>query len=178
MDERARRRPWREALRRAGAFAAGAAIGAAAGAGLAYLLDPDLGRRRRRLLEQRGKALARRRARAVARVARAGALKAVGKTRGLLHRAWRRPKEPPDDVTLAHKVETVLFRDHAVPKGKISVNAESGAVFLRGEVERPELIRDLEQRVRSIEGVRKVENLLHLPGTRPPARRGGRLLGD
>lgn len=175
MNERER---WRMAWRRLRAFLAGAVVGAAAGAGLAYLLDPDVGRRRRRLLRQRGAAFARRRARAAARLARAGALQAAGRARGLAHRLRHRPKETPDDVTLAHKVETVLFRDHSVPKGKISINAEEGAVFLRGEVDRPELIRDLEERVRSIEGVRKVENLLHLPGTPAPTRRGGRLLGD
>jgi len=178
MDAVARRERWRTVARRARAFAAGATVGVAVGAGLAYLLDPDGGRRRRQLLRQRGKALARRRARAVARVARAGALQAAGKARGLLHRVRPQPKEPPDDVTLAHTVETVLFRDQRVPKGKISVNAERGAVFLRGEVDQPELIRDLEERARSIEGVRKVENLLHLPGTPAPARRGGRLLRE
>ncbi len=176
MDTGTDRKRWTRTWRQVRAFVAGAVVGAAAGAGLAYLLDPDVGRRRRRLLRQRGSALVRRRARAAVRLARAGALQVVGRSRGAVHRLRRRPREVPDDVTLAHKVETVLFRDHSVPKGKISINAEEGAVFLRGEVDRPDLIRDLEARVRSIEGVRRVENLLHLPGTPAPARRGGRLL--
>jgi osmotically-inducible protein OsmY len=78
-------------------------------------------------------------------------------------------REHPDDVTLAHKVETELFRDDDVPKGRISINAENGKVFLRGEVDQPELIADLEQRTRSVQGVRDVENLLHTPGTEAPA---------
>ena len=53
-------------------------------------------------------------------------------------------KAQPDDVTLARKVETEIFRDADVPKGQINVNAENGVVVLRGEVEEPELIRDLE----------------------------------
>jgi osmotically-inducible protein OsmY len=69
----------------------------------------------------------------------------------------------PDDVTLAHKVETELFRDADVPKGKININAENGKVVLRGEVDQPELIADLEERTRNIHGVEEVENLLHTP---------------
>ncbi len=78
-------------------------------------------------------------------------------------------REHPDDVTLAHKVETELFRDADVPKGQININAENGKVFLRGEVEQPELIDDLEKRTRSIHGVQDVENLLHTPGAEAPA---------
>ena len=65
-----------------------------------------------------------------------------------------------DDVTLARKVETEIFRDAEVPKGKINVNAENGKVVLRGEVDEPSLIEDLEQRTKKVQGVREVENLL------------------
>ena len=69
-----------------------------------------------------------------------------------------------DDTTLAHKVESEIFRDLEVPKGQINVNAEDGVVILRGEVARPELIKDLEEMARSVKGVKGVENLLHVPG--------------
>jgi osmotically-inducible protein OsmY len=75
-----------------------------------------------------------------------------------------------DDAGLAHKVESILFRDQRVPKGKISVNAEGGAVFLRGQVEDGELIADLTESVRKIAGVSEVVNLLHKPGTPAPHR--------
>jgi osmotically-inducible protein OsmY len=80
------------------------------------------------------------------------------------------PHEEPDldDATLAHKVETILFRDREVPKGQINVNAENGVVFLRGEVNGPGLVSTLEDRVRKVKGVKGVENLLHLPGRPPP----------
>ena len=55
-----------------------------------------------------------------------------------------------------------------MPKGQIDVNAEDGVVVLRGEVERPELIKDLEEKTRSVQGVKDVENLLHTPGTEAP----------
>jgi osmotically-inducible protein OsmY len=88
-----------------------------------------------------------------------------------LRKATHRSPEdpfPPNDVTLARKVESDLFRDPDVPKGRINVNAEGGIIVLRGELGRREQIEAVEAAVRRIPGVREVENLLHLPGT--PAR--------
>ena len=79
-------------------------------------------------------------------------------------------KPQPDDVTLARKVETEIFRDADVPKGKINVNVEDGVVYLRGELEQPDLIQDLEGQARKVQGVRDVENLLHVPGQEAPAK--------
>ena len=81
------------------------------------------------------------------------------------------PKPQPDDITLARKVETEIFRGPDVPKGKINVNAENGIVVLRGEAETPEMIEDLAKKARDVQGVRDVENLLHVPGVLPPARK-------
>ena len=74
-----------------------------------------------------------------------------------------------DDVAVARKVETVIFRDDSVDKGKISVNAAKGVVWLRGEAKNPEQIKQLETEATAIPEVKKVENLLHLPNT-PPQR--------
>jgi hypothetical protein len=82
--------------------------------------------------------------------------------------ASRTPKDL-DDVALARKVETVIFRDASVPKGKINVNAAEGVVWLRGEASTPEMIKALATQAAAIPEVRKVDNLLHLPKT--PARR-------
>ena len=68
-------------------------------------------------------------------------------------------------MTLALKVETEIFRDADVPKGQININAENGKVILRGEVEQPSLIKDLEKRTRNVQGVLEVENLLHAPAS-------------
>jgi osmotically-inducible protein OsmY len=73
-----------------------------------------------------------------------------------------------DDATLSDKVRSILFRDDAVPKGRINVNAERGWIYLRGELDSPELIQWLGTSARRIAGVRGVRNLLHTPGT--PAR--------
>jgi BON domain len=83
--------------------------------------------------------------------------------------ASQKPKDL-DDVGLARKVETVIFRDATVPKGKIDVNAADGVVWLRGEAKTPEMIKELEQQASSIPEVKKVENLLHLPKTPAPTR--------
>jgi BON domain len=145
-------------------FLAGAAVGGVA----AYGFDPVSGRRRRHTARDRVAGISRRGARRLLRGGSIAAAQARGRTRGLLH--GLRPQAPRhlDDAELAHKVETIVFRDPRLPKGPVSVNAEDGCVFLRGEIERPELVAELEEAVRRVPGVREVENLLHLPGTPAP----------
>lgn len=83
-----------------------------------------------------------------------------------------------DDAELAHKVESVVFRDESLPKGKVSINAENGTVFVRGQVDSPDTIVRVERAVRAVDGVAGIENLLHLPGTPAPHAKGGALLHD
>ena len=142
---------------------------AALGAALFYFLDPQNGRRRRALAKDRVPAFFRGKARHAERLGRSAQAQAYGVTQKVKHRK-EEDKSQPDDVTLAHKVETEIFRDAEVPKGQINVNAENGVVVLRGEVEQSELIRDLEQKTRKVQGVREVENLLHTPGTPAPTK--------
>jgi osmotically-inducible protein OsmY len=80
------------------------------------------------------------------------------------------PREPIDDVTLTRKVESEIFRDADAPKDRISVNTEHGVVYLRGEVDRPEQIESLVAGAQKVQGVERVENLLHLPGTPAPMK--------
>lgn len=107
-------------------------------------------------------------ARHVRRSWRASALQVLGHAKGACHRLFPPSGEPLDDAGLAHKVESILFRDTRVPKGRISVNAERGAVYLRGELETVELIDDVASATERISGVRQVVNLLHLSGTEAP----------
>jgi osmotically-inducible protein OsmY len=95
---------------------------------------------------------------------------AIGVARRTIN-ARRRAEEPLDDVTLAQKVESQLFRRAHVPKGQVSVNAEEGVVFLRGVMERHEDIERMGEEARRIGGVRAVENLVHPPGTPAPTSR-------
>jgi len=133
------------------------------GALIAYFFDPENGRRRR--------AMARDRVPAFFRQASGKAGAATAQATAMKQKATHLEedeKPQPDDVTLARKVETEIFRDADIPKGRINVNAENGKVVLRGEVEQPELIKDLEQRTKKVQGVQEVENLLHVPGASAP----------
>jgi osmotically-inducible protein OsmY len=139
----------------------------AVAAALAYFFDPTSGRRRRSVAQDRVAAFFRRGARRTERLGRGVAAEAYGVAQKVTH-LKEEEKPQPDDVTLARKVETEIFRDRDIPKGKIDVNAEYGKIVLRGEADTPEMIRDLEDATRKVQGVREVENLLHLPGTPAP----------
>ncbi|MGH2356066.1 MAG: BON domain-containing protein [Chloroflexota bacterium] len=143
-------------------------LAGAAGAALVYFLDPDQGRRRRHITRDRAQATLRRGFDQVGRYGRFTAGKAYGISHDIGHLGREQTAEVLDDATLAQKVETEIFRDPAVPKGQINVNAENGVVVLRGELDHPERIKALEAEARRVPGVKGVENLLHLPGT--PAR--------
>ncbi len=131
------------------------------GAGAMYFFDPKDGRRRRARTKDRVAASFRR---LIRRTTSAGS--GVGaKAYGLKQKATHMREEPKelDDVTLARKVETEIFRDADAPKGQVDVNAANGVVTLRGEVESPDLIEALEKSTRKVTGVRGVENLLRTP---------------
>jgi osmotically-inducible protein OsmY len=138
-------------------------LAGALGAALAYFFDPDNGNRRRKLTaDKAGKYF-----RSTSRLADDVAAQARTVKQKATH-LKEQDKPQPNDVTLAQKVESEIFRDVDVPKGQINVNAEDGVVFLRGEADTPELIDELEAKTRKVKGVRGVENLLHLPEA--PAR--------
>ena len=139
------------------------------GALLAYFFDPDNGRRRRAMARDRIPAFARGMGKNAQRTGGAVAAKAGGMKQKATH-LKEKEKPQPDDVTLARKVETEIFRDADVPKGQINVNAENGKIVLRGEVEKPELIEDLEKKTKKVQGVTEVENLLHTPGGTAPVK--------
>jgi osmotically-inducible protein OsmY len=146
-------------------------IGAAAGAAAAWFLDPNDGARRRNVVRdkafkyvRRGGAEAERRARY-----------AAGQAKGVVHEVTPggdkgRPAERLNDPALASKVETEIFRAADAPKGDVSVNVEDGVVYLRGEVSDPDMIRRLAEEAAKVDGVRGVENLLHVPGTPAPTK--------
>jgi osmotically-inducible protein OsmY len=141
----------------------GLAFGAALGALLAYFFDPQNGKRRRRVAFDWTAARVRGGSRQAARTV---AAETYGVSKKLQH--LREEPKDYDDVTLADKVRSEALRGAEIPSGEISINVQNGVVQLRGEVERPELIETLVERTREVQGVREVENLLHLPGTKAP----------
>jgi osmotically-inducible protein OsmY len=143
-------------------------IGAAIAA-LTYFYDPQNGARRRNTARDRVVAFFRQSGRKAGRAGRGVAAEAYGLKQKATH-LKEEDKPQPDDVTLTRKVESEIFREADVPKGRINVNAEGGVVYLRGELDDPDLIKDLEKSARSVQGVREVENLLHAPGTPAPTK--------
>jgi hypothetical protein len=114
-------------------------FGAALGAAAAHFLDPQSGRRRREQIR--------------------------GQTVSKLHVT----SDEPDDQTLAHKVETEIFRAPDAPKGDVSVDVQHGVVNLRGEVADDQWITRLGDEASHVDGIKGVNNLLHPPGTPAPA---------
>jgi osmotically-inducible protein OsmY len=145
-------------------------LGAAAGFAAGYFLDPSSGRRRRHQTRDRAFSKARHGKREAARQA----AYAAGRAQGVVHKMTpsHPTGEPADDITLAHRVETEIFRAPDAPKGRVSVNAENGVVFLRGELDDPQWIARLGDDAARVTGVAAVRNLLHTPVTPAPAAPG------
>ena len=145
-------------------FYLSAAIG---GAALAYFLDQQNGRRRRHQTRDQALSLARQATKRARKLVHHVTADATGTARRAAHAVRPLSDIEIDDATLVDKVESIVFRNHDLPKGQININAENGVVFLRGQVERSELVEALETRVRKVNGVKDVENLLHTPETAP-----------
>lgn len=60
-------------------------------------------------------------------------------------------------------VESTLFSDKSVPQGQININTVDGVVYVRGTVTSKEQIDEIERRVKGVQGVDAVINLLRLP---------------
>jgi hypothetical protein len=136
--------------------------GAATGALLAFMLDPQAGRARRAVTSDRVAGAVRRLGRWSARRARYAASTAEGMRRRIGKAKSVEPETQLDEAALAHKVESILFRDPDVDKGSINFNAEHDAVFLRGTVADRARAHELQRRVEAIDGVGTVVNLLRV----------------
>jgi osmotically-inducible protein OsmY len=144
-------------------------FGVAIGAALAHFLDPQSGRRRRH--EMRDQAASK--MHAGVEQATTTAHYAAGKAKGVVATATSSMPghhvEDVDDVTLAHRVESQIFRAPDAPKGDVSVDVQAGVVHLRGAVADDAWIARLADEADKVAGVKGVQNLLHRPGTPAPA---------
>ncbi len=162
------------ARRNGGPAATMAALLVAGGVGALaeyFFFDRQHGARRRHMVRDRARAALRRRSRDAVR--RAKYLEGVAE--GVAYKAAHAVpgvgahNEPPDDITLAQKVESVAFRKAGVPKGQVSVNADNAVIYLRGHLESDAQIEELVRATDAIEGVNGVKNMLH---TRPTMTEG------
>jgi osmotically-inducible protein OsmY len=142
----------------------------AIGAAGQYFLDPETGKRRRHMSKDRFGAFIRQRSDEASRKARY----AAGAVKGAAHGAVPGTDGGAElnDPALARKVETEIFRPAESPKGDVDVNVEDGVVYLRGQLDRQEQIEDLVQAAGAVEGVKRVESLLHVPGEPAPSKAG------
>lgn len=144
-------------------------LAAGVGAAVAHFWDPDRGRGRRTKLRDQTAGKVRRTMRRADRLKRRASSELYGLKQKVEH-ANGASREPIffDDVTLADKVRSELLGRRGVPKPRLTIDAHNGTVALRGQVGRPDEIKALERMVREIDGVHKVQNLLHLPETAAP----------
>jgi osmotically-inducible protein OsmY len=132
------------------------ALGAAAGAAAARLLTPDHGRK------------AASAASSAASAASTQAHQATNKMKGVAHAVTPHRHEPMDDMTLADRVRSEIFRPADVPKGDVSVDVQDGVAYLRGVVPTDEWVDRLGKDARKVTGISGVKNLLHTPGAPIP----------
>jgi osmotically-inducible protein OsmY len=143
-------------------------FGVGIGAAAAHFLDPQSGRRRRHEIRDQAAS----KMHAGVDQATSTASHATEKAKGVVSSATpsQTRVEDADDVTLARKVETEIFRAPDAPKGDVSVDVQRGVAHLRGEVADEQWITRFGEEAEKVDGVKGVENLLHQPGTPAPDR--------
>src|SRR4051812_35611822 len=114
------------------------ALGAAAGAAAARLLTPSNGRK------------APSAASTVAPAPSTQAHHSANAVKGAAHAVTPHRQEWMDDMTLADRVRSEIFRDHEAPKGGVVVDVQSGVAYLRGEVPDEEWVERLGKAARKV----------------------------
>jgi len=137
------------------------------GAGVAYLFDPQSGKRRRHVLRDRSVAVLRRFGRRSAGEAKYGA----GHAEGVAAQAAGDASSPAaeaDDATVKDRILSQAFRDAGVNTGDVAVDVSDGIATLRGTLDSVDLVHELVERVRAVPGVRTVTPRLAVTDARQP----------
>ena len=138
-------------------------VGAAAGAGMTYAMDPDMGRTRRTKAMDQVKSGANSATDSVNRSLDRATDRITGTIAGAL------PESQPDnEQTLLDKVRSEVLGGAEWRELDVHADAANGVVTLRGQVHRTEQRDDLGKAVSKVTGVQEVVNLLHLPGEPAP----------
>jgi hypothetical protein len=153
--------------RRSGPTRLSALSGAIAGAAAVYFFDPERGRARRALAIDWSRARLRRGWRAINHFSKQTSSSAAAFPQRMVQLRSTRPR-PADDLTLRDRVESEVFRNPDLPKGRINFDVESAVVTIRGQVDNAYQIANVEKAVLKVPGVAGVENLLHVVGTPAP----------
>jgi osmotically-inducible protein OsmY len=133
------------------------ALGAATGAAAARLLTPSNGRK------------AASAASSAASAASTQVHHTANAAKGVANAVTPSHHEVMDDMTVADRVRSEIFRDQDAPKGGVSVDVQEGVAYLRGEVPDDQWVERFGRAARKVTGVEGVKNLLHTPGTPTPS---------
>jgi osmotically-inducible protein OsmY len=134
------------------------------GAGAAYFLDPERGRRRRHVLRDRFGKVARKSSRAGIRKAK----RVEGHARGYVagaRRLVRSTESTADDAKVIQRIRSDAFREAGVSTKDVDVEVEDGVATLEGELPSDELAEALVSKVASTPGVRDVAAVLRVART-------------
>ncbi len=131
----------------------------------AYVLDPIEGHGRRRRIADRTAHRVRAARKAMLRVARHATATIRGRGRRLL--LGGRPVFA-DGRVLLDRVESELFRDPTIPRGRMNLDVDGLTVVLRGALDSGEDMARVERAVAAVPGVAGVRTFLHLVGTPAP----------
>ncbi len=140
--------------------------GAIGGAALLYFLDPERGAARRAQASAQITATIRRLGGNLTQIGSRASSNANGFSQKMIH--LRSSSAPVDDLTLRDRVESEIFRDASLPKGRLNLDVESGVVTIRGQVDNAHEIASIEKAVLKVRGVNGVENLMHVQGSPAP----------
>ncbi|MDQ3764461.1 MAG: BON domain-containing protein [Actinomycetota bacterium] len=143
-------------------------LAGAIGALAQYFLDPVRGRTRRARARDQACAAATRPVKRLQRRAEQKGSYLRDRARGAVHEMTTAPTPHADDRALTAKVRSEVLGDPRYADYTVNVDTVEGVVSLRGQLRRPDEIRDLVAAVAQVPGVRDVENFLHLPGTTAP----------
>ena len=140
------------------------AFGAAVGAAVMYLVDPEGGRQRRRDLKEKADATARQYG--VDLDAKAQELK--DKAQGVAAEATRSMRDggPDNDRTLADRVRTEVLSDPRF--NGLNIDVVDGAATVRGVVEPADARTDLVSKIHEVPGIEQVIDLTHAEGAPAP----------
>lgn len=153
-------------------FWLGLLAGAVVGGLAMFVLDPRTGRRRRALARDQVVRLGNTVDELVSETIPQKVDYLSGFAKGARHRAMHvigRDGEPmpDDDQFITDRVMSIVFRDPDLPKGNININTVDRVVYLRGSVDDPSMVQEIEARVRRVEGVRDVVNVINRPEVDP-----------
>lgn len=147
-------------------------LGVGLGAAAMFALDPRTGKRRRALARDKMVRLGNSVDEMVSEQLPRKVDYLSGVARGARYRATHVAQRngealPDEDQFITDRVMSTVFRDPALPKGDINVNTVDQVVYLRGHVEDGRLVKEIEDRVRKVEGVREVINVINRPEVDP-----------